>query len=105
MKAYNIYMDLNSNNIIWSKGPIHDDYSKKQTERTSSITDIQNIIKSVTNKNNVVFIRNGSGKNVRDLDLFADNLYLLNFPIILITSDGDRPMPSSHDFNKIVTNC
>jgi hypothetical protein len=96
-------MDLNSNNIIWSKGPTHDDYSKKQTERTSSITDIQNIINSVTNKNNVVFIRNGSGKNVRDLDLFADNLHLLNFPIILITSDGDRLMPSSHDFNKIVT--
>jgi hypothetical protein len=95
-------MDLNSNNIIWSKGPINDDYSKKQTELSSSTTEIQNIIKSVTQQNNILFIRNGSSKNVNDLDLFADNLHLLNIPIILITSDGDRSMPQSHDFDKIV---
>lgn len=95
-------MDLNSNNIIWSKGPIHDDYSKKQTELSSSTTEIQNIIKSVTQQNNILFIRNGSSKNVSDLDLFVENLHLLPIPIILITSDGDRSMPQSHDLNKIV---
>jgi len=89
-------------NIIRSKGPIYNDYSKKQTESSSSIAEIKNIINSVTNENNVVFIRNGSSKNINDLDLFADNLHLLRIPIILITSDGDRSMPSTHDVNKIV---
>jgi hypothetical protein len=95
-------MNLNINNIIRSKGPIHTDYSKKQTESSSSIAEIKNIIKSVTNQNNVVFIRNGSSKNINDLDLFADNLHLLRIPIILITSDGDRSIPSTHDVNIIV---
>jgi hypothetical protein len=95
-------MNLNINNIIRSKGPIHNDYSKKQTESSSSIAEIKNIINSVTNQNNVVFIRNGSSKNINDLDLFADNLHLLRIPIILITSDGDRSIPSTHDFNKTV---
>jgi len=94
-------MDLNNNNIIWSKGPLQNEYSKKHTESPASIIEIQNIIKSVTKENNIVFIRNGSNNNVNDLELFTKHLHLLNNPIILFTTDGDRSMPSTHDY-KIV---
>jgi len=49
----------------------------------------------------------GGGKNVTDLNIFANNLHRLTKPCILITSDGDRPVPSSYDENtcrKILNN-
>jgi hypothetical protein len=63
--------------------------------------EIKNIITSVTKENNIIFIRNGSGESVNDLHLFANLLDLLEIPIILITMDGDRSMPTSHDLNDI----
>jgi hypothetical protein len=89
--------DLSINNIIWSKGPIRNHYSKVQTETSSSKHTIINIIKNITPTNNKVFIRNGSNSYVNDLEIFANHLDLINSPTILITTDGDREMPMSHD--------
>jgi len=89
----------NKMNIIWSKGPIQNIYSKHNTEFSSSRNEIENIIKSVSPKNNVLFIRNGS--QVHDLYWFANSLHLLSIPVVLITSDGDRSMPISHNFSYI----
>jgi hypothetical protein len=95
------FIQLNSNNIIWSKGPIRNDYSKTHSETASSNTEIIKLIESVTKENNILFIRNGSDIKVNDLNLFTENIDLLKIPIILITSDGDRNMPGSHDLNII----
>lgn len=95
-------MALNINNIIWSKGPLRNNYSKKGTEQASSEIDIENMINAVTRENNIVFIRNGSGTQVNDLAFFAAQVDLLPVPIILITADGDRAMPQTHDINKTV---
>jgi len=89
--------DLSINNIIWSKGPIRNDYSKLQTETCSSKKTIINIIKNITPTNNIVFIRNGSNNSVNDLEIFANHLELIKCPTILITTDGDRDMPITHD--------
>lgn len=94
-------MDLNINNMIWAKGPIRNDYSLKETEASSSSMEIKKIITSITEENNIVFIRNGSGTWVQDLKFFAEHLDALQCPIILITSDGDRSMMSSHDINYV----
>jgi hypothetical protein len=94
----------NFNKLIWSKGPFNNIYSKKATEEQSNKTQIIDIIE---NANNVVWIRNGSSSNVRDLDIFAINIDKLKNPIILVTSDGDRPVPNSYDkivVDKILNN-
>jgi len=83
--------------MIWSKGPIRNDYSRKHTESTSTPLEIKKLIQSA---GDVLFIRNGSFQQ-NDLELFANQLHLLTHPIKLITMDGDRPMPSSHNL-KIV---
>ena len=88
-------MKLNKNNIIWSKGPIRDTYSEKQTEVNSSNEEIINMITSIK-ENNIIFIRNGGSNNIKDLELFSNNIHLLQKPILLITLDGDRAIPSSH---------
>ena len=93
--------DLSVNNIICSKGPIQNDYSKISTEISSLKKTILKIINSITPTNNIIFIRNGSNSCVTDLEIFANNLELIKCPIILITTDGDREMPSSHKTNSI----
>lgn len=93
--------DLSINNIIWSKGPIRNKYSKVQTETSSSKHTIINIINSITPTNNIIFIRNGSNNYVTDLEIFANHLELIKCPIVLITTDGDREMPRSHETTTI----
>ena len=99
-------MELTANNIIWSKGPLRNTYSQKQTEHGSSASEIRNIITSAGTSTgtgtSVIFIRNGSGNHVSDLELFANQLELLRRPIILITTDGDRSMPQTHDLHKTI---
>ena len=87
-------MLLNSSNIISSKGLLRCPYNLKDTEYCSNELDIINILKKNTN---IIFIRTGSFQDVNDLYYFANNLNLLIKPIILITSDGDRPVPSSYN--------
>lgn len=94
-------MELSIQNIIWSKGPLRNRYSNKGTECASSNTEIIELIHSVTEQNNILFIRNGSTQYLPDLFLFANNIELLKTPIILITSDGDRSMVQSHNQNTI----
>ena len=89
-------MDIN--NIIWSKGPIRNKYSEKGTEESSTIDEIKDIINSVTPEKNIIFIRNGSTYSIHDLKIFSYYLHLLKYPVILITSDGDRSMPISHNY-------
>lgn len=89
-------MILNKNSIIWSKGFINNNYSIKNTEFNSSENDIIDLI---DNSNNIIFIRNGSSQKIKDLYHFSNNLHKLKHPITLITSDGDRPVPSSYDKN------
>ena len=86
------------NNIIKSKGPKNDSYSIKKTEVCSTEEEIINIIESA---NDVVFIRTGSFAKTKDLKFFSNNLEKLTKSIILITSDGDRPTPSSYDQHTI----
>ena len=91
---------LNLNNILRSKGPIRNKYALKDTESCSNEQEIINLIKK---SNNLIFIRNGSFSFTRDLLFFSKNINLLNNPIILITSDGDRLVPYSYP-TKIVNN-
>lgn len=95
---------LTKDNIIWSKGPIRNNtYYSKETEEPSSVKDIQTLVDEAKN---VIFIRNGSMRmdntpNINDLDYFAILLHRLKEPVILVTSDGDRPVPSSYSLNTI----
>jgi hypothetical protein len=89
---------LDKSTIIWSKGFLNNSYSKKKTEQKSSESDIIQLINSI---DNVIYIRNGSSSRVNDLDIFSNNLNLLKKPCILITSDGDKPIPSSCNKNTI----
>jgi len=79
---------LSSNNIIWSKGPLRNDYSRKATGKNSSEAEI---IKMIENAKELLYIRSSSD----DLDIFSNHLNKLTSPIILITADGTRPVPSS----------
>jgi hypothetical protein len=95
-------IDLSIDNIIHSKSPIKNKYSEKHTETASTTKEIIDIINSTTKDKNIIFIRNGSSRKIHDLDIFAYYLSLIKYPVILITTDGDRPSPSSYDFNKTV---
>lgn len=86
------------NDIISSKGPFNNFYSKKKTETQSSEKEI---IYLITNSYNLIFIRIGSSNKINDLQHFSNNLDKLNRPVILITSDGDRNVPSSYTRNTI----
>lgn len=91
-----------SNQILWSKGPFISQYSKLNTEQMSSNIKIRQIIKS---SNGVLWIRNSSKSilDITDLDMVASNINLINKPTILITSDGDRPVPGSYNTKTIAT--
>jgi hypothetical protein len=82
-------------NILWSKGPIRDDYSSFPTEST---VNQQYIINRLINIDTILWIRNTSQifPAVTDLDVVSKNLMYIKTPVILITSDGDRSVPSSY---------
>ena len=91
---------MNVNEIIISKGPIKNIYSTFNTEYISNENTIINLIK---NNNGKIWIRNGSHlKNkISDLDIFVKYIENISEPIILITSDGDRSVPSSYSYDTI----
>ena len=80
---------------LWSKGPIRSKYSKHKTE---SISSYKNLIRYMKESSEILWIRNGSYSQSRksDLDIVANNLNFLNTPLILVTTDGDRSVPSSY---------
>lgn len=79
-------------NFLWSKGlEEKNNYMLIETEK---ISENQIILDQI--KNNVVWIRLGSfeKENLCDLDIFSESLEKLNREIILVTSDGDKSVPS-----------
>ena len=94
-----------ANQILWSKGPFITEYSKKKTESESI-----NMVKAMLMGNNgFLWIRLSSyrGNKYTDLDHVANNIHLLKSTTILMTSDGDRPVPSSYNKRtiSIILNC
>ena len=90
-------------NFLWSKG-----LYKRNTymlQKTPHLENEKNIKKEIENAEKFIWIRNGCTnyqkgivnlKKRSDLDIFVNNLNLIKNPIILITTDGDRPVPSSY---------
>lgn len=105
--------------LINSKGIDISSYSILETETCSTSYVIIKHINDTLKNNNILWIRNGSfdvnNINIKnktyttdtDLDLLAKNIYLINKPIILITQDGDRSVPSSYNLSTVNTilNC
>jgi len=107
LSIYIYYISSKSNKYLWSKRFNElSYYNKKDTEDISS----KKIIFDQINKiKNYIWIRNTSNnKNVKtDLDYFGDLIDYIKNPIILITSDGDRAVPSSYNkdlVEKILSN-
>jgi len=101
--------------LINSKGIDISSYSLLETETCSTSSVIIKHINDTLKNNNILWIRNGSfdvnNINIKDkthttdtdLDLLAKNIYLINKPIILITQDGDRSVPSSYNLSTVNT--
>ena len=86
-------------NGIRSKGPIFNEYSEKKTEEASKSSVITMLIREAKK---IIFIRLGSSSYITDLDIFSSMINLLTKPVILVTTDGDRNVPSS--YNHITVN-
>ena len=87
-------------NVIVSKGPIENYYSKLPTETISNET---TIIDQIITNNRKIWIRNGSHdkSKITDLDIFSNNIDKIKNKIILVTSDGDRSVPSSYSLDTV----
>ena len=83
--------------FLWSKRATNlSSYNLLDTE-TISAKDV--VKREIKNSKDIVWIRNTSKNNeyTTDLDHFSSLLNELDKPIILITSDGDRSVPSSYN--------
>lgn len=97
--------NTNNNTILdreylWSKRVSNiSDYNLLATEHISTQETIE---KEIINNNGIIWIRNTSQNNniKTDLDYFVLMLNKIKNPVILVTSDGDRPVPSS--YNKLL---
>ena len=103
-----LHMSTMGYNFVWSKGPLRTEYSSRDTE---TISDENTIVQEIMRCNGrhetqkmkgvsraaIIWIRASTiTTKTTDLDYFAKNINMLNQPTILITSDGDRPSPSSY---------
>lgn len=94
------------NKYLWSKAFNKiNNYNMKETEH---ISDKKKILDQINKCDNYIWIRNTSKNSdiKTDLDYFGDLLEHLKHPVILITSDGDRDVPSSYNtklVNKILS--
>ena len=86
-------------NIISSKGFLDCDYSRRDTEENA---DVHEILSIILNANGIVFIKMGSQNRTTGtchnlaLDIFAAHAHRLAAPCVLVTSDGDRSVPSTY---------
>ena len=86
-------------NIISSRGFLNCQYSRKHTEDNAEVHEILGLISSAKG---VVFIKTGSrNRNTgafdnQALDIFAAHAHQLTDPCVLVTSDGDRSVPSTY---------
>lgn len=90
--------------IIKSKGIINTEYSSLPTEYISTENELINYISKINSYNcEILWIRNGNYLNthITDLDIISNNLHLINTPKILITTDGDRNVPSDYNINTV----
>ena len=90
-------------NYIWSKYTIlnNTDYNFVKAPIISSN---EMILKQIKQANDILWIRNGDNKKnsvKTDLDIFSEMIDKLNKPVILITTDGVRDVPSTYN-NKTV---
>lgn len=81
--------------FLWSKGPLpHTEYNTFHTEYRTSYYGLVEYVKK-SQKNGFIWIRTGSPAiYMSDLDIFAEMLHELDNPIILVSGDGDRSVPS-----------
>ncbi len=86
-------MDIN---CLWSKGI--NPRNSYMVAGTESIGSVDTIRRELCNPRQCLWIRNTSKTaQVRtDLDILADIIDCITDPKILITTDGDRPVPSSY---------
>lgn len=87
---------INDNNYLWSKRA--DQIKPYNLLETEIVSNKKTIIQNINDSNNILWIRNTSNQSnlLTDLDHLGNNLNLIKKPIILITSDGDRSVPSSY---------
>lgn len=90
---------LSKKNIIWPHGFLYNDYNNTGSDENRSEDCVINLIK---NSKHIIFLKIGSFEHVKDLEYFARNLKYLKQPCILVTTDGDKSMPSS--YSKIISN-
>ena len=95
------FTNISSNKYLWSKRYI--DYNYYNEMETEYISNKKIILNQINNSSNYIWIRNTSNNsNVKtDLDYFGDLIDYIKKPIILITTDGDRSVPSSYDKNLV----
>jgi hypothetical protein len=96
-------MSLNPHTMICPKGCIHNKYRSFPTEQISNNEYILQLIHEYNRQpNNIIWIRNTSQvRKQTDLDFFANNMNKINKSFILITSDGDRSVPSSYSMSTV----
>ena len=83
------------NNILWSK--CYSEPNNYNLKKTEYIADEKEILSQIQ-QSPVIWIRNTScNKHITtDLDILARHLDKISSPVTLITSDGDRAVPSSY---------
>lgn len=106
LSIYIYYISSKSNKYLWSKR--FNELSYYNKKGTEDISNKKIIFDQINKSKNYIWIRNTSNnKNIKtDLDYFGDLIDYIKNPIILITSDGDRAVPSSynkHLVEKILT--
>lgn len=81
---------------LWSKRVLRiSSYNLMDGEKISNKTTIR---REINNNNGIIWIRNTSHQDRKtDLDHFSSMLNEIKNPVILITSDGVRSVPSSYD--------
>ncbi len=93
--------ELDLHSYLWSKRVLNlSDYNYFGTEKISKE---EVIAEQIKNNNGILWIRNTSSDSnkLTDLDHLGDLLHLIEDPIILVTSDGDRAVPSSYNPNLV----
>jgi len=82
--------------VLWSKGPYaaRCAYAASGTESVSDAAALGEYMKRCTG---VLWVRTGThgADETTDLDVVAESLAVLRRPVVLVTSDGDRAVPSS----------
>lgn len=86
--------------ILWSKGfNIINKYAYLSRDLLVNNKETNEIvINEINNCKDILWFRLTSQHypSISDLDLFVNNIHLLNKPVFLLTTDGDRSVPSSY---------